>query len=305
LDFPALVANAPVLTDGAWGTELQARGLPAGQCPDAWNVSNPDAVAAVAASYVAAGSDVVLTNTFRSNALSLAAVGLAGQVVEINRQGAAISRRAAEGRALVFGSMGPVGELVSISGELSKRAESAFVQQAQALADGGVDALLIETFSDVEEAKLALAAALGTGLPVVVSFAFDTGRNRDRTMTGATPEQVAAAMTAEGASAIGANCGNGVDQVAALCARLRASTHLPLWLKPNAGLPVLSGGKIIYDMQPDEFASQIPALLQAGATFVGACCGSGPAFIAAAATRLQRARARQYLQGADHAYQGD
>ena len=277
-----------MLTDGAWGTELQLRGLPVGECPDAWNLTGAAAVRNVAAGYVAAGSQVILTNTFRANAMALALAGLADRVREINVAGARISRDAAGDRAFVFGSIGPTGEVLSVREDIHDRVGEVFREQAAALAAGGVDAILIETMSDLDEAAMALEAARGTGLPVIVSFAFDTGRGRDRTMMGVTPEQAAAKMSEAGASAVGANCGVGIEGVIGICRRLRAATDLPLWLKPNAGLPRLIEGRVTYDVTPEEFASHIPALVEAGANFVGACCGSSPAFIRACAAALGR-----------------
>jgi len=279
------IAGAPVLADGAWGTELQKQGLGLGELPDAWNLSHPEKVAGIARAYHDAGSRVILTNTFRANAISLAAHGLADKVAEINRAGAEISKRAAPG-ALVFGSIGPSGKLPA-AGEVSEEALlAAFSAQAEALARGGADALLIETMSDLEEALIALRAAKRTGLAVVVSFAFDTGKNKDRTMTGATPERVANAMTEAGVDAVGANCGVGIDQCVVLCRRMRAATHLPLWMKPNAGLPELIHGAVEYRTTAGEFASFVPALRDAGATFIGGCCGTNPEFIRAAAAAL-------------------
>jgi methionine synthase I (cobalamin-dependent) len=288
VDFRALDRKSPILTDGAWGTELQLRGLAAGECPDAWNLTVPGAVAEVAGGYVAAGSEVILTNTFRANAMSLGAYGLAGQVREINRAGASISRAAAGGRAFVFGSIGPTGEVLTLRDDLRDQLFDLFSQQATALAEGGVDAIVIETMSDLDEATAALNAARGTGLPVIVSLAFDTGRNKDRTMTGVTPEQAARALTGAGASAVGANCGAGIESAIPICRRLRAATDLPVWIKPNAGLPRLSGDRIEYAVAPEDFADYVPSLVDAGATFIGACCGSTPAFISACAKVLQR-----------------
>jgi 5-methyltetrahydrofolate--homocysteine methyltransferase len=297
LDFRSLVESASVLTDGAWGTELQFRGLPIGACPDLWNLENPDAVTAVATSYVEAGSEVILTNTFRANGISLAPFGLASQVTSINHAAAAISRRAAAGRALVFGSIGPTGEVLAVTEELRDQIYGVFHQQAIALAETGVDALLIETMSDIEEAKIALDAALTTDLPVIVSFAFDTGKNKDRTMTGVTPEQAAREVTAGGALGVGANCGVGIEASIGICRRLRAATNLPLWIKPNAGLPEVVGGQVRYNTSPEQFASHISGLLQSGAKFVGACCGSNPRFIRAAALRMEKQSRLAATQG--------
>ena len=265
-----------LIADGAWGTELQARGLAPGEAPDTWNLTHPERVEAVARAYVEAGSQVVLTNTFRANT-----VAMQGDLDAINRAGVAISKRAAGSRALVFASIGPTGKML-VAGEIgSAQASAAFAAQASALVAAGADALLVETMSDIEEARLAVAAAKSMGLPVIVSFAFDSGKNKDRTMMGATPEAVAAAMVEAGADAVGANCGVGVEHAAPICRRLRAACHLPIWIKPNAGLPKMEGDAIRYGTSAELFASQYAALRDAGASFLGGCCGSTPAFIRA------------------------
>ena len=257
-----------MLTDGGWGTELQSLGLRFGECPDLWNIFHPSKVAQVAQSYVEAGSQIILTNTFRANRISLAEFGLADRVAEINRRGATISSRAATVRErLVFGSIGPIGK---------RATNEAFSEQARALAEGGVDALVLETMTDIEEATIALRAAQTTGLPVVVSF-----------VIGVNLESAATVMEAEGAFAVGANCGNGIESFLPVCERLRAATKLPVWIKANAGLPEIVDGKAIYKTTPDEFAAHVMALIDAGANFVGGCCGTTPAFIRAAAERLK------------------
>jgi 5-methyltetrahydrofolate--homocysteine methyltransferase len=279
------LAGGPLVTDGAWGTELQMRGLPAGAAPDLWNLEQPDRVGQVAASYCEAGSRVILTNTFRSNPIALAAYGRDADTEAVNRAGVAISRKAAAGRVLVFASIGPSGKLL-VTGDVSaEQLDDAFARQAAALAEAGADALLIETMSDIEEARLALAAAKRTGLPVVVSFAFDSGRNHDRTMTGATPEQAARAAEEGGADAVGANCGAGVAAFGEVCRRLRAASRLPVWMKPNAGLPSVEDGRVVYSASPEDFAAAASGLFAAGASFVGGCCGTSPEFIRALAKR--------------------
>lgn len=276
------LAGGPLIADGAWGTELQARGLNPGASPDTWNLTHPDRVEAVARAYVEAGSQVILTNTFRANV-----VAMEGDLDAINREGVAISKNAAAGKALVFASIGPTGKLL-MAGEITEdQAHAAFARQAESLAAAGADALLVETMSDIQEALLAVAAAKSTGLPVIASFAFDSGKKKDRTMTGATPEAVAAAMVEAGADAVGANCGVGVEYAAPVCRRLRAACALPIWVKPNAGLPKMEGSDIRYDTSAEFFASHYAGLLDAGASFVGGCCGSTPAFVHA----LVRAKA--------------
>lgn len=276
-----LLAGGPVLTDGAWGTQLLARGLPPGQLPDLWNLSHPDRVEAVGRSYVDAGSMIILTNTFQANRFALR--GAARDVVAINRAGAQISRRAAGERAKVFGSIGPTNKML-VSGDVNEdELHTAFTEQATALADGGADAIVVETMSDLNEAVVAVEAARATGLPVVACMTFDSGKNKDRTMTGVSPAQAAEGLAAAGADVVGANCGVGVDAAAPICAALASATDLPVWIKANAGLPELVGREVVYRMTPAEYAGHVEAVLAAGADFVGGCCGTTAEFIAAMA----------------------
>jgi 5-methyltetrahydrofolate--homocysteine methyltransferase len=271
------LTNGLLITDGAWGTELQRLGLSSGTIPDTWNIAHPERVAVVARSYAEAGSEVILTNTFRANAIAMHGVA-AAELDAINRAGVAISRKSA-GAALVFASIGPTGKMLA-SGEVTReQVFSAFMAQAGSLAEA--DALVIETMSDIEEARLAVHAAKSTGLPVIASFAFETGKNKDRTMTGAQPETVATAMLEAGADCVGANCGVGVESAVNICRRMRSACDLPMWIKPNAGLPTLSGTEICYTTSGDFFASHFSALRDAGADFIGACCGSNPNFVRA------------------------
>jgi 5-methyltetrahydrofolate--homocysteine methyltransferase len=274
-----LLTPGLVLTDGAWGTQLQALGLAPGECPDGWNLTHPDRVRQVAESYVKAGSNVILTNTFRSNRITLAGHGLANRVVEINRAGVEISRSAAGTRVKVFASMGPTGKMLMMGEVTEEEVFAAFVEQASAI--DAADAIVIETMTDIEEARIAVRAAKTTGLPVVASMVFDSGKDKDRTMMGSTPELVAEALTEAGADVIGANCGLGVDGYIPVARRLRAATALPIWIKPNAGLPELIDGHIFYRTTPVEFATQALALREAGVAFVGGGCGTSPEFIQA------------------------
>jgi len=280
-----------VITDGAWGTELQKRGLAPGACPDEWNLSFPERVAEVARAYVDAGSEVILTNTFRASPVALEAAGLGRHMRDINRAGVRISRQAADGRARVFASLGPSGKLLPAEEITEEQAFACFAAQAEALAAESPDALLLETFADLAEASIALRAARATGLPVFVAFVFDTGRQKDRTMMGVTPEQAAARMTDEGASGVGANCGVGIEAAVTVCRRLRAATRLPLWMKPNAGLPQMHGGELAWRSGPESFCSGAALLAESGASYIGGCCGSDPRYIRA----LVEARARGAL----------
>jgi methionine synthase I (cobalamin-dependent) len=275
-----LIAQGPVLTDGAWGTQLQARGLAPGEVPDRWNLTRPEQVTAVARAYVEAGSQIILTNTFGANRLRLADGGGANLVKEINEAGVRISREAANKRALVFASIGPSGKMLMNGDVTEDELRAAFAEQAQALARGGADGLVVETMQDLEEARIATAAAKATGLPVVACMVFDSGKDKDRTMMGATPEQAAAGLLEAGADVVGANCGQGIAGFVKICARLKtAADGHPVWIKANAGLPQIRDGKSVYTTTAAEFAGHALAVLEAGASFIGGCCGTSPEFI--------------------------
>jgi 5-methyltetrahydrofolate--homocysteine methyltransferase len=286
MQFADCVRGTLTLTDGAWGTEFQRLGAKIGECTDEWNLTKLALVRQVADSYVRAGSRVILTNTFRANPISMAHYGLQHQCAAINRTGVQASRLAAGQSAMVFASIGPSGKMLLTKDVTREQLRDAFAQQASALAAENPDALLLETMTDVEEARIAAAAALETGLPVVVSFVFDSGKNKDRTMMGSTPEQVSAALVSEGVHAIGANCGVGVRESISVCQRLAAASSLPIWIKPNAGLPELVSGVPTYRTSPNEFATAAQELRDAGATFLGGCCGTTPDFIRALAHKF-------------------
>jgi methionine synthase I (cobalamin-dependent) len=276
----------PVVTDGAWGTQLQALGLRSGECPDAWNLTCAEKVETVARAYVEAGSRVILTNTFGGSRLQLANHGLADRTVAINRAGVEISLRAAAGRALVFASVGPTGKMLATEETTEEELRRVYEEQADALAQAGADGLVLETFADLDEARIAIVAAKRTSLPVVASFVFDTGANRDRTMMGATPEQAAELAASAGADVVGANCGRGIGGFVAICGRLRAATTLPVWIKANAGLPEMVNGRAVYATKEAFFAEKAAEVVAEGATFIGGCCGTSPAFIAAVVKKL-------------------
>jgi len=282
-----LLDGGAVLLDGAWGTELQQRGLAIGACPDAWNLAEPAKVEQIARSYVQAGSQVILTNTFGANRFILARHKLAEKTAEINRNGVEISRRAAADEALVFGSIGPSGVMLMMGETGEDELLAAFAEQADAMARAGADGIAIETMADLNEAKLAVAAGRETGLPVVACMTFDSGPNKDRTMMGTTPEQSAQELTAAGAEVIGSNCGRGIAGFVEICRRLKAATDRPIWIKANAGLPEVVDGRTVYRQTPDEFAQFVPQLIVAGAEFVGGCCGTTPQTISAVKEILQ------------------
>ncbi len=281
-----LIAVGPVVTDGAWGTQMQARGLPVGSCPDAWNLSEPGKVEEVARAYVDAGSRIILTNTFGANRFTLKKHGLEEKVAEINRAGVEISKRAAGDEALVFASVGPSGIMLMMGEVAPEELQEAFEVQTAAMAEGGADGIVVETMSDPAEMKLAVAAAKKTGLPVVACMVFDSGADKDRTMMGTTPEQVAEAALEAGADVVGSNCGQGITGFIKICQRLRAASGNPVWIKANAGLPQIIGGETVYTQTPEDFASHVPALVDAGAAFIGGCCGTNPDFTRAILAKL-------------------
>jgi len=278
-----LTSTGPVVTDGAWGTQLQQRGLALGEFPDLWNLSHPDRVGEVARAYVDAGSHIILTNTFSSNRLRLRENNAEEHLDTLNRRGVEIALAAARraAGAKVFASMGPTGRMLANGDVTEDELAETFAEQAKALASAGADGLVLETMSDLREAEIGVAAARATGLPVVACMVFDSGKDKDRTMMGTTPEQAARALSEAGADVIGANCGQGIASFVSVCRRLRSGTDHPIWIKANAGLPTVVDGRAQYSLTPEQFASHIPALVQHGAAFVGGCCGTRPDFIAA------------------------
>lgn len=279
--------DSVVMLDGGMGTMLAEAGWRPPLLPEEMNLVNPDAVGGIHRAYLQAGALVIETNTFGGSAVKLAHRGLGGQTHEINRQAASIARKAAGGKALVAGSIGPMGRLVEPVGDLAfDEAVAAFLPQVQGLREGGADFFLVETMLDLREAKAAVMAIkeAGAGLPFVVSFTFD--RN-GCTMTGTPPEVAAAWAAAVGASGVGANCGVGPDAYVDTVRRLREAEGLPVFVYPNGGLP--SEGDWL---GPEPFAEACAKLAEAGATVVGGCCGTTPAHVRALSQRLSGLKPR-------------
>jgi len=288
LDVRSFVATVR-LTDGAWGTQLQSHGLSAGTRPQVWNLENASDVEAVAASYVEAGSDVILSNTFGANRFVLASHGAEDRVAELAEAGAALSRKAAGGKVKVFASIGPTGKIVMMGDTPEEELAEAFSESASAVARGGADAIVLETFNELAELKIALSAARAAcELPVVASMTFASGPEGGNTMMGDSPSDLVSVARTCGAAAVGANCGTGPDNYVKVAERFRGETDLPIWIKPNAGLPVVSDGRTVYPMGPEEFASFVPKLIAAGANLIGGCCGTTPAHVRAAREALAR-----------------
>ena len=280
-DLKSFAAGVCV-TDGVYGTPLQSRG-PAGACVELLCAEDPSRVEAIARSYVQAGADVIMTNSLLSHRFGLQAHGLADRAAELAEAAAAISRKAVEGTDVkVFGSFGPTGKIVMMEEVPHDQLADAFAETAEALARGGVEAIVLETFNELAELQIALKAVKkACGLPVVVSLSFAHGPDHTATMMGNTPADLAAMAEAEGAAGVGANCGIGPAETVTVARMLRQATDLPVWIKPNAGLPVITKGQTSFPVGPDEFASFVQPLIEAGANFIGGCCGTTPDHIRA------------------------
>ena len=276
--------------DGAMGTALQAAGLAPGGCPEAWNLERPEPVEAVSRSYREAGADLLTTNTFGGHPHKLAAYGLDARCAQINRAGAACARRAAGEGALVLGSFGPAGALLEPYGELSADdARRGFAAQAEALAEGGADALLVETMIDLAEATLAVRAAAATGLPVLATMTFDATPRGPYTVMGVDVPRAAAGLAEAGAAVVGTNCGTGPEPMVEIVAALSAEAGLPVLVQPNAGLPEVTGGEVRYPTGPEAFAAYVPAFVEAGAAIIGGCCGTTPDHVRALVAAVRAA----------------
>ncbi len=288
-----LAAGEVLVADGATGTNLHQMGLKAGTTPEELVIDNPEMLLDLEKAFVKAGSDIILTCTFGGTGLHMKETKYADRAAEINTRAAELARRATAGRpdVLVGGSIGPVGKLLKPFGPLlPEDALLTFTEQAKALAEGGVDLLVMETHYQLEEAKLAVQAAQSVcKLPIVVSFSFDRGT---RTMMGVKPSQVPEAFADLGVAAIGANCGTTLENMEKIVGEYAAGTHLPIWAKPNAGLPKMNPetGGTEFSVTPEQMAAFALKYIQSGARIVGGCCGSTPAHVAAIAKAVRERR---------------
>ena len=287
-----LATGACFVTDGPFGTQLQAAGIQPGECPEEWNLSHPNVVKRILKAYLDAGSQVAKTNSFGASRFKLALYKQDGRVADINRAAAALAREVSGPDRLVFGCMGPTGELMEPYGDIEEDdVYAAFAEQAKALAEGGVDALLVETQPILEECCAAIRAAKeATGLPVLASFTFSPLVNGGyASMMGVRPTAFAEAALEAGACVIGTNCSTGPDHMLNVVRELKAALPegFPIIAMPNAGIPELVGGKTVYPETPESMAPKCAALLAEGVRFIGGCCGTTPEHIAAIA-RLPR-----------------
>ena len=292
--FKERVAQGDILiSDGAMGTYLQTKGLKPGECMESWCVSHPEVVKGIHEDYIAAGADILETNSFGGTSYKLEPYGLAHKVRELNLAAVALAKSVSRrtGKVYVAASVGPTGCIAEDEGGdmTPQDLYKAFQEQVVAMEEGGADALCIETMASLTEALQAIKAAKdNTKLPVICTFTFEAGARGFRTMMGVTPERAARAGVAAGADIVGANCGNGIVNMIEIARQTRAAQpNTPILINANAGLPVLEGEKTVFKESPEFMASKVIDLINAGAQIIGGCCGTTPDHIAAIAERLK------------------
>jgi 5-methyltetrahydrofolate--homocysteine methyltransferase len=284
------------LLDGAMGTQLIGLGIEPGKASEMLNFESPGLVMRIHNSYLSAGSDAILTNTFGGNGITLARHGLEARVAEVNSTGAQLARQAAGKNRYVLGDIGPSGDFLEPLGSLKPdQLRGIFADQAQALQEGGVDGFIIETMGAVDEAVVAVEAIKhsGSNLPVLASMSFDKRGDDFRTMMGVDVKTAVSSLVAAGADAVGFNCGTTtLDEYIELAKRYVAAAKavnpkVLVFAEPNAGKPELLDGKAVYKVTPDEFADAVQKIYATGITIIGGCCGTSPAHIEAVAKKLK------------------
>ncbi len=281
-----------LVIDGAMGTMLQANGLKPGECPDGWNLSHPDIVKSIHRTYIEAGCQLIITNTFGANRLKLERPGLAEKTSEINEAAAGIAREAAGDSVSVCGDVGPTGEFMEPLGKYTEdNFYEVFYEQISALTRGGADLIIVETMTDLREAGCAVRAAKAvSGIPVIGSMTFQKVKDGFRTIMGQSPGQMVSALQKEDCDIIGSNCGSGPEQLVEITGEIKSALGKSpvrnlsyILAEPNAGLPRLVNGETVFDQSPEDFSSFTLSLIEAGANIVGGCCGTTPGHIKAVA----------------------
>ena len=274
-------AGKVLVSDGAWGTFLQQKGMKPGECPEEWNITHPDEVFDIAKSYIEAGADMIETNSFGGTVFKVKKYGLGDKVFELNKAAAEISRKAA-GDKFVLGSVGPTGKILMMGDVTEEELYDAFKEQVKGLEAGGVDAIMIETMTDLDEARLAIQAAKeNTKCEVFCTMTFEkTVDGQFRSMMGIGPTDMVNTLIDAGAELIGANCGNGIADMIGIVEEIRkANNDIPVLVHANAGMPIYKDGETVFPESPDEMAILVPKIIAAGANVVGGCCGTTPEHI--------------------------
>ncbi len=271
-----------LVSDGAWGTFLQQKGLKPGECPEEWNISRPNDVLDIAQSYIAAGANLVETNSFGGSRFKLEKYGFGDRVFEFNKAAAEISRKAAGSDHFVLGSVGPTGKLLMMGEVTEDELYEAFKEQSEALEAGGVDAIMIETMTDLDEARIAVKAAKeNTNCEIFCTMTFQKIIGGEfRTMMGISPTEMAETIVEAGADLIGTNCGNGMEDMIGMVKEIRrVNATIPVLVHANAGMPCFVDGKTTFPETPEDMASRVNEIIAAGANIVGGCCGTTPEHI--------------------------
>lgn len=278
-----------ILGDGAWGSLLIERGLPPATPPETWTLAHPDELRVIAAAYLDAGAEVLTTNTFGGSPLRLRPYGLENRTEELNARAVDLAHDVARGRAWISASVGPTGRLLTPLGDVEPdEATASFNRQIRALVAAGADVICIETMTDLAEATLAVRAAkeAAAHVPVIATMTFDVTPHGIFTVMGVTVAQAARGLTGAGADLVGANCGHGVGPMALVARAFSSSARVPIAVRPNAGLPIRQGRRLVYTETPESFARAAASLLQPGVAVLGGCCGTTPDHIRALRTAI-------------------
>ncbi|MCI8813970.1 MAG: homocysteine S-methyltransferase family protein [Lachnospiraceae bacterium] len=270
-----------VLLDGATGSNLIKAGMPQGASPELWVLEHPDAIHQLQSAYVKAGSQIIYAPTFGANRISLNRHGLADRIRELNLTLVRYAKESAQDQALVAGDVTTTGQLMEPLGDLTyEEAFQAYQEQISLLAEAGADLIVAETMIHIGETCAALKAARSVcNLPVMCSITVDANGN---ILTGGTISEAAAKLEDSGADAVGINCSVGPEQLKNIVHDIRQAVSIPVLAKPNAGMPVVNAdGQAVYPMEPEVFAQHMKTLAAQGASLLGGCCGTSPAFISA------------------------
>ncbi len=271
-------AGKTLVSDGAWGTLLHQKGMQPGECPEEWNITHADDVFEIAKSYIESGADMIETNSFGGTIFKVSKYGLGDKVFELNKTAAEISRKAA-GDKFVLGSVGPTGKTLMMGDVSEDELYEAFKTQVMGLEAGGVDAIMIETMTDLDEARLAIKAAKeNTKCEVFCTMTFEKTMNGEfRSMMGIAPIDMVNTLIDAGAELIGANCGNGIADMIGIVEEIRkANSDIPVLVHANAGMPIYQDGETVFPETPNEMAELVPKIINAGANVIGGCCGTTP-----------------------------